>query len=173
VVKEFVRGAAVSESDVHPFRKHFEDLAVGDSLLTHRRTVGEADIVAFGGISGDYFYMHFDELAAKESAFGQRIAHGLLVLSIASGLGIQTGMYTGTNLAFLGIEDWRFVGVVLFGDTIRLRSTVTEVRRTSKGDRGIVKLAEEIVNQRDEVVQKGVFVSLMAARESVTDGAGS
>ena len=70
VTGEYVRGAAVNEGEVHPFRKHFEDLAVGDSLLTHRRTVSEADIVAFGGISGDFFYMHFDEIAAKQSAFG-------------------------------------------------------------------------------------------------------
>jgi len=60
----------------HPFRRYFEELQIGESLLTHRRTVGEADIVAFGGLSGDYFYMHFDEIAAKESPFGKRIAHG-------------------------------------------------------------------------------------------------
>jgi hypothetical protein len=60
----------VIETEVHPFRRHFEDLQIGESLLTHRRTVSEADIVAFGGLSGDYFYMHFDEIAAKESQFG-------------------------------------------------------------------------------------------------------
>src|SRR6185295_8197179 len=81
VTGEYVRGAARQESELHPFRKHFEDLKVGDSLLTHRRTVSEADIVAFGGISGDYFYMHFDEVAANESPFGKRIAHGYFVLS--------------------------------------------------------------------------------------------
>jgi oxepin-CoA hydrolase/3-oxo-5,6-dehydrosuberyl-CoA semialdehyde dehydrogenase len=68
VTGEYVRGAALHEGPLHPFRKHFEELAVGDSLLTHRRTVSEADIVAFGGISGDFFYMHFDAIAAKESA---------------------------------------------------------------------------------------------------------
>ncbi|MDB5760123.1 MAG: bifunctional protein PaaZ/MaoC/YdbN, partial [Burkholderia sp.] len=76
VTGEYLRGAALRESEVHPFRRYFEDLQIGDSLLTHRRTVGEADIVAFGGLSGDYFYMHFDEIAAKESVFGKRIAHG-------------------------------------------------------------------------------------------------
>jgi len=75
VTNEYVRGAKLKESDLHPFRKYFDDLKVGDSLLTHRRTISEADITAFGGISGDYFYMHFDEVAAKESPFGQRIAH--------------------------------------------------------------------------------------------------
>ena len=151
----------------------FEDFEVGATFETAARTITEADVVAFSGISGDYNPLHTDAEFARGTVFGERIAHGLLVLSIASGLGIQTGIYTGTNLAFLGIEDWRFVGVVLFGDTIRMRSTVTEVRRTSKGDRGIVKLAEEVLNQRDEVVQKGVFVSLMAARETPADGAGA
>ena len=87
VTGEYVRGAKLQRiASVHPFRKHFEDLQIGDSLLTHRRTVGEADIVAFGGISGDYFYMHFDEIAAKETPFGKRIAHGYFVLSAAAGL---------------------------------------------------------------------------------------
>jgi oxepin-CoA hydrolase / 3-oxo-5,6-dehydrosuberyl-CoA semialdehyde dehydrogenase len=91
VTGEHVRGARVTESEVHPFRKHFEDLQVGDSLLTHRRTVSEADIVAFGGISGDFFYMHFDAIAARDSAFGQRIAHGYFVLSAAAGLFVSPG----------------------------------------------------------------------------------
>src|SRR4029079_3292797 len=74
------------EGDVHPFRKPFEELAIGDSLLTHRRTVREADIVAFGGLSGGLFCIHSGEIAARESAFGQRIAHGYFVLSAAAGL---------------------------------------------------------------------------------------
>ncbi|MBA4094531.1 MAG: phenylacetic acid degradation bifunctional protein PaaZ, partial [Candidatus Accumulibacter sp.] len=86
VTGEYVRGGAVKESDLHPFRRHFEDLEVGHSLLTHRRTVSEADIVNFGGVSGDYFYMHFDAIAARDTQFGQRIAHGYFVLSAAAGL---------------------------------------------------------------------------------------
>ena len=74
VTREYVRGAKVQEDTLHPFRKWFDELAIGDSLLTHRRTVSEADIVAFGGVSGDFFYMHFDEIAAKQSQFGKRIA---------------------------------------------------------------------------------------------------
>ncbi|MGZ5157596.1 MAG: phenylacetic acid degradation bifunctional protein PaaZ, partial [Caldimonas sp.] len=102
VTGEYVRGAALNEGGVHPFRKHFEELAVGDSLLTHRRTVGEADIVAFGGISGDFFYMHFDAIAAKESAFGQRIAHGYFVLSAAAGLFVSPA--PGPVLANYGLD---------------------------------------------------------------------
>ncbi|MBA4094727.1 MAG: phenylacetic acid degradation bifunctional protein PaaZ, partial [Candidatus Accumulibacter sp.] len=86
VTGEYVRGGAVKESELHPFRRHFEELEIGHSLLTHRRTVSEADIVNFGGVSGDYFYMHFDEIAAKDTQFGKRIAHGYFVLSAAAGL---------------------------------------------------------------------------------------
>ncbi|HEX4511292.1 MAG TPA: phenylacetic acid degradation bifunctional protein PaaZ, partial [Burkholderiaceae bacterium] len=92
ITGEHVRGGAVRESEIHPFRRCFEDLTVGDSLLTHRRTVAEADIVNFGGISGDYFYMHFDEIAARDSTFGKRIAHGYFVLSAAAGLFVSPGV---------------------------------------------------------------------------------
>ena len=143
---------------------HFEDFEVGATFSTAARTITEADVVAFCGVSGDFNPLHTDREFAKTTPFGEPIAHGLLVLSVASGLGVQTGMFTGTNLAFLGIEDWRFVGAVKPGDTIRMESTVLETRRTSKGDRGVVKIQQEIRNQRDEVVQSGVFVSLMAAR---------
>jgi oxepin-CoA hydrolase/3-oxo-5,6-dehydrosuberyl-CoA semialdehyde dehydrogenase len=121
VTGEHVRGAGVRESDLHPFRKYFEDLVVGDSLLTHRRTASEADIVAFGGLSGDYFYMHFDEIAAKESPFGKRIAHGYFVLSAAAGLFVSPA--PGPVLANYGLDTLRFVKPVGMGDTIRARLT--------------------------------------------------
>ncbi|MEP7283679.1 MAG: phenylacetic acid degradation bifunctional protein PaaZ, partial [Rubrivivax sp.] len=107
VTGEYVRGAARTESEVHPFRRHFEDLKIGEGLTTHRRTVTEADIVAFGGISGDYFYMHFDAVAAKDSAFGQRIAHGYFVLSAAAGLFVSPA--PGPVLANYGLDTLRFV----------------------------------------------------------------
>ncbi|MEO5845539.1 MAG: phenylacetic acid degradation bifunctional protein PaaZ, partial [Caldimonas sp.] len=132
VTGEYVRGAALSEGDVHPFRKHFEELAVGDSLLTHRRTVSEADIVAFGGISGDFFYMHFDEIAAKDSAFGQRIAHGYFVLSAAAGLFVSPA--PGPVLANYGLDTLRFTKPVAIGDTIRARLTCKRKIDRSKKD---------------------------------------
>jgi acyl dehydratase len=143
---------------------YFEDFEVGARFSTTARTITEADVVLFAGLSGDFNPLHVDHESSRKGPFGAPIAHGLLVLSVASGLGVQTGIYTGTNLAFLGIEDLRFVGAVRFGDTIRMESTVIETRRTSKPDRGIVKIAQEIKNQDDEVVQTAVFVSLMAAR---------
>ncbi|HWI12199.1 MAG TPA: phenylacetic acid degradation bifunctional protein PaaZ, partial [Burkholderiaceae bacterium] len=117
VTGEHIRGAKVNESETHPFRRWYEDLSIGDSLLTHRRTVFDADIVAFGGISGDYFYMHFDEIAARESAFGKRIAHGYFVLSAAAGLFVSPA--EGPVLANYGLDTLRFVKPVAIGDTIR------------------------------------------------------
>ncbi|HEY9065552.1 MAG TPA: phenylacetic acid degradation bifunctional protein PaaZ [Burkholderiaceae bacterium] len=165
---EYVRGAAVRESDVHPFRKHFEELQVGDSLLTHRRTVSEADIVAFGGISGDYFYMHFDEIAAKESAFGKRIAHGYFVLSAAAGLFVSPA--PGPVLANYGLDTLRFVKPVAIGDTIRARLTCKRKIDRRKKDangrgQGVVAWDVEVTNQDGELVASYDILTLVAKKE--------
>ena len=165
VTGEYVRGAALNEGDVHPFRKHFEELAVGDSLLTHRRTVSEADITAFGGISGDFFYMHFDEIAAKESAFGQRIAHGYFVLSAAAGLFVSPA--PGPVLANYGLDTLRFVKPVAIGDTIRARLTckrkIDRDRKDAQGKgQGVVAWDVEVTNQNSEVVASYDILTLVA-----------
>jgi len=167
VTGEYVRGAALNQGDVHPFRKHFEELAVGDSLLTHRRTVSEADIVAFGGISGDFFYMHFDEIAAKESAFGQRIAHGYFVLSAAAGLFVSPA--PGPVLANYGLDTLRFVKPVAIGDTIRARLTCKRKIDRNKKDaqgrgQGVVAWDVEVTNQLGEVVASYDILTLVAKR---------
>ena len=165
VTGEYVRGATLSEGSIHPFRKHFEELAVGDSLLTHRRTVSEADIVAFGGISGDFFYMHFDEIAAKESAFGQRIAHGYFVLSAAAGLFVSPA--PGPVLANYGLDTLRFVKPVAIGDTIRARLTckrkIDRNRKDAQGKgQGVVAWDVEVTNQDGEVVASYDILTLVA-----------
>jgi oxepin-CoA hydrolase/3-oxo-5,6-dehydrosuberyl-CoA semialdehyde dehydrogenase len=167
VTREYVRGGRVSESEVHPFRRHFEDLSVGDSLLTHRRTVTEADIAAFGGISGDFFYMHFDEIAARDSAFGRRIAHGYFVLSAAAGLFVSPG--PGPVLANYGLETLRFVKPVGIGDTIRARLTckrkVDRQKRDDKGiGQGVVAWDVQVMNQQDELVASYEILTLVAKR---------
>jgi len=167
VTGEYVRGARVRESDVHPFRRHFEDLQIGDSLLTHRRTVTEADIVAFGGISGDYFYMHFDEIAARESPFGQRIAHGYFVLSAAAGLFVSPA--PGPVLANYGLDTLRFVKPVAIGDTIRARLTVKRKidrnRKDAKGvGQGVVAWDVEVSNQNGELVASYDILTLVQKR---------
>ncbi len=167
ITGEHIRGAKVNESEVHPFRRWYEDLAIGDSLLTHRRTVGEADIVAFGGISGDYFYMHFDAIAAKESPFGKRIAHGYFVLSAAAGLFVSPA--PGPVLANYGLDTLRFVKPVPIGDTIRARLTCKRKTDRQKKDangvgQGVVAWDVEVTNQDGELVASYDILTLVAKR---------
>jgi oxepin-CoA hydrolase/3-oxo-5,6-dehydrosuberyl-CoA semialdehyde dehydrogenase len=167
VTGEYMRGAALRENDVHPFRRHFEDLQVGDSLLTHRRTVSEADIVAFGGISGDYFYMHFDEIAAKESPFGKRIVHGYFVLSAAAGLFVSPA--PGPVLANYGLDTLRFVKPVGIGDTIQARLTckrkIDRNRKDAKGvGQGVVAWDVAVTNQDGEIVASYDILTLVAKK---------
>jgi oxepin-CoA hydrolase/3-oxo-5,6-dehydrosuberyl-CoA semialdehyde dehydrogenase len=167
VTGEYVRGGAVKETDLHPFRRYFEDLEIGHSLLTHRRTVSEADIVNFGGISGDFFYMHFDEIAAKDSQFGKRIAHGYFVLSAAAGLFVSPA--PGPVLANYGLDNLRFVAPVAIGDTIRARLTCKrKVDRNRTDERGIgqgvVAWDVQVTNQNDELVASYDILTLVQKR---------
>ncbi|WP_440533607.1 phenylacetic acid degradation bifunctional protein PaaZ [Variovorax sp. YR566] len=171
ITGEHVRGAAVRESDVHPFRRYFEDLRIGDSLLTHRRTVGEADIVAFGGISGDYFYMHFDEVAAKQSPFGKRIAHGYFVLSAAAGLFVSPS--PGPVLANYGLDTLRFTKPVGIGDTIQARLTCKRKIDRNKKDasgqgQGVVAWDVEVTNQDGELVASYDILTLVSKKPETT-----
>ena len=117
---EWVRGAPVVEHPVHPFRKYFEQLQLGDSLLTARRTVTEADIVNFACLSGDHFYAHMDKIGAADSLFGERVAHGYFVVS-AAGLFVDAAV--GPVIANYGMENLRFIEPVKIGDTIQVRLT--------------------------------------------------
>jgi oxepin-CoA hydrolase/3-oxo-5,6-dehydrosuberyl-CoA semialdehyde dehydrogenase len=166
VTGEYVRGAAVQESELHPFRKWFDDLAIGDSLLTHRRTVSEADIVNFGGVSGDYFYMHFDEIAAKTSPFGKRIAHGYFVLSAAAGLFVSPAQ--GPVLANYGLDTLRFVKPVGIGDTIQARLTckrkIDKPARKDQPAQGVVAWDVQVTNQDGELVASYDILTLVLKR---------
>lgn len=167
VTGEYVRGGAVKETEVHPFRRHFEDLEIGHSLLTHRRTVSEADIVNFGGVSGDYFYMHFDEIAARDTQFGKRIAHGYFVLSAAAGLFVSPA--PGPVLANYGLDNLRFVAPVAIGDTIRARLTCkrkVDRNRTDEQGRGqgVVAWDVQVTNQNDELVASYDILTLVQKR---------
>lgn len=121
ISKQWVRGAKVEEDRIHPFRKYFEELQPGDSLLTPRRTMTEADIVNFACLSGDHFYAHMDKIAAAESIFGERVVHGYFVLSAAAGLFVDAGV--GPVIANYGLESLRFIEPVKPGDTIQVRLT--------------------------------------------------
>ena len=134
-------------------RRYFDDIQVGEEYESPGRTVTETDIVLFAGLSGDYNVLHTDAEFMKKSIFGERIAHGLLGLTIQSGLFYRTGRVFAT-LAFVGLK-WKFKGPIKIGDTIRLRAKVTAKKETSKPDRGVITVERTVVNQRGEVVQEG------------------
>jgi oxepin-CoA hydrolase/3-oxo-5,6-dehydrosuberyl-CoA semialdehyde dehydrogenase len=167
VTGEYIRGATLIQTDVHPMRKAFEDLQIGESLLTEPRTITEADVQAFGDLTGDTFYMHFDDEAAKASPFGQRIAHGYLVLSAAAGLFVWTA--PGPLLANYGLDTLRFTKPVALGDTIRARLTAKrKVDRMKLGadgkGQGVVAWDVEVTNQSGEVVASYDILTLVAKR---------
>ncbi|MDH0732021.1 phenylacetic acid degradation bifunctional protein PaaZ [Pseudomonas sichuanensis] len=167
VTGEYVRGAEVIETEVHPFRRHFDDLRIGESLLTHRRTVTEADLVNFGCLSGDHFYMHFDEIAAKQSQFGKRIAHGYFVLSAAAGLFVSPG--EGPVLANYGLDTLRFITPVGIGDTIQARLTckrkIDQGKTSPQGQpQGVVAWDVEVSNQDGELVASYDILTLVVKR---------
>ena len=173
VAREHVRGARTIDAEVHPFRRHFDELRVGESLLTHRRTVTEADIVNFGGVSGDYFYMHFDDIAARDTDFGRRIAHGYFVLSAAAGLFVSPA--PGPVLANYGLDTLRFTKPVPIGDTIQARLTckrkIDRNRRDSRGvGQGVVVWDVEVRNQDGELVASYDILTLVAKRAQPEQG---
>ncbi len=144
---------------------YFEDFQVGERFTTPARTVTEADLVNFAGVSGDYNPIHTDAEFAKTTPFGQRIAHGLLVLAMLTGLRQRTGQFEGTLIAWLEIRSYRFLKPVFIGDTIHGETEILEKRETSKPDRGLLVQRVRVLNQRGEVVQEGEFVTLVRRRE--------
>jgi acyl dehydratase len=147
-------------------RLYFEDMEVGRSWVSPRRTITEADVSAFAGLAGDFNPLHVDEVFAATVPFGRRVAHGALVLSIATGLRQQMPIFRGSIRALLELRSWRFLRPVFFGDTVTTVTTVDSVRETSKPDQGVVVQRVEVVNQDGEVVQSGELVSLMVRREA-------
>lgn len=147
--------------------RFLEDLQPGDRFTGPARTITETDVVAFAGLSGDFNPIHTDVEFAKNTPYRQRVVYGLLVLSMMTGLLDRAGLFSGTAIAMLGIRDWRFVAPVFIGDTIRFRLTITDVRRTRRGDRGVVRRHFEILNQEDAVVQAGHVDVMVRARGTV------
>jgi 3-hydroxybutyryl-CoA dehydratase len=146
-----------------PHGLYFEDYAVGQSLMTQGRTITEADVVNFAALSGDWNSIHTNAVSAAEGMFGERIAHGLLGLSIATGLAERTGLMRETVIAFMGL-DWKFKGVIKLGDTITARLTVAECRAMRRLGGGIITFDVELLNQRSEAVQRGTWSMLVKSR---------
>lgn len=140
----------------------FEDLRPGDEWQSPARTVTEADVVAFAGLSGDFNPLHVDHHAARSGPFGRPVAHGLLGLALASGLTSHAPRVD--TLAFLGILEWRFLAPIGFGDTIHVLTRVEALEARSRGRRGVVTWFRQLVNQHGTVVQQGRTQTLVRSR---------
>lgn len=167
--QQWVRGARVQEDAIHPFRKYFEELQPGDSLLTHRRTLTETDIVNFACLSGDHFYAHMDKIGAEASFFGERVVHGYFVIAAAAGLFVDAGV--GPVIANYGMENLRFLLPVKPGDTIQARltcqqKTLKRQRSAEEQATGVVQWAVEITNQHQEAVALYSILTLVARKNS-------
>jgi len=150
--------------------RYFEEFEIGDEMVSFARTITESDIVAFAGLTGDWNPLHTDAIYAAETMFGQRIAHGLLVLSIASGLANRLGFVEGTAEAFMGL-DWKFRAPIFIGDTIHLTARVTEKKPMRRLGGGIVTLQVKVINQEGKVAQKGNWRVLVRSRPQDADAA--
>jgi 3-hydroxybutyryl-CoA dehydratase len=143
---------------------YFEEFAAGQTIVTAGRTVTEHDVVAFAGLSGDFNQLHTDAEFAKSTPFGQRVAHGLCVLSIVSGLAVQSGVMEGTILAFREISEWKFSQPVFIGDTIHAELQVAETKPFPRLGGGLVGITLNVKNQNGETVHRGKWHVLMASR---------
>ena len=168
VCKEYIRGSETREDVIHPFRKYFDEIQIGDTLFTHKRTVTEADIVNFAGISGDFFYAHTDETALEGSIFEKRVAHGYFIISAAAGLFVDPKK--GPVLANYGLDSLRFTQPVYVGDTIGVQLTCK--RKTKKENKegqipqGVVEWDVDVKNQRGETVATETVLTLVARKEA-------
>ena len=143
----------------------FEEFEIGQQIITSARTITETDIVQFSGLSGDFNQIHIDAVYAGESVFGQRVAHGLLVLSIASGLAVQSGFMEGTIMAFREIENWKFSKPVFIGDTVHVELEITDLKALPRLGGGAVTLKLTVLNQDNDRVHSGTWTALMASQE--------
>lgn len=147
--------------------RYFEDFEIGDAMETAGRTVTESDVMRFAALSGDYNELHTNAEHASHTMFGERIAHGLLGLSIASGLSAGLGFAEGTVEAFISLE-WKFRAPIKFGDTIRARLEVKQKKEMARLGGGFVILDVVVRNQDDDTVQKGSWTLLIkSAPESL------
>lgn len=143
---------------------YFEEFSVGQKIASVGRTVTEGDIMTFAGLTGDYNQIHTDAAFAATTQFGQRIAHGLLGLSIAVGLLMRTGVLEGTVLAFREIVEWKFVKPVFIGDTLRVEMEVKELKAMPRIGGGQALVALDVKNQKDETLMRGTLAVLVASK---------
>lgn len=146
--------------------KYFEDLVVGEEYVSPGRTVTEADLVIYTGLSGDYNQLHTDEEYCKStSLYKKRVVHGLFALTLVEGLKSRVGYFEGTSLASLEWR-WRFLKPLFIGDTLTVHWSISEKRETGEKDRGIITESVRLLNQNDEVFGEGEHLVLMQRRNT-------
>lgn len=142
----------------------FEEFEVGQKIRTTGRTVTETDVVNFAGVSADFNEVHTNAEYGKGTPFGQRIAHGLLGLSIASGLAWQTGILEGTIIAFRQIDSWKFIKPVFFGDSVHVELEILETKAIPRLGGGSVIIELDVKNQDGDTVMKGQWTTLIMSK---------
>ena len=170
ITGQHIKGAQTEEASVHPFKKYFEELRVGEALTTEKRTVTPKDVEDFANLTGDHFYAHTDTDAAARSMFGKIVAHGYFVLSATAGLFVHPD--EGPVLLNYGLEDLRFTAPVFPGDTIQAklivkRKTRRQKRETDKDPYGMVWFAVEVTNQENILVAEYTILTLVKRKEKL------
>lgn len=146
--------------------KYYEEFRVGEEHVSPGRTVTEADLVMYAGLSGDYNQLHTDEEYCKRlGVFGKRIVHGLFALTLVEGLKSRIGHFEGTSLASMEWK-WRFLKPLFIGDTVYTKWRISAKRETRKSDRGIITEFVQLVNQHDEVLGEGEHLVMMQKKNS-------
>jgi acyl dehydratase len=153
----------MTELAYQPRGLYFEDFEIGQTVVTAGRTVTEADIVTFAGLSGDFNQIHTDAAYSANYDFGQRIAHGLLVQSIATGLAVRTGVIEGTVLAFRELSA-KFSLPTFIGDTVHVVIEITAKKALRRLGGGNVTMKYSVINQDDKVVQRGDWIMLVKSK---------
>ncbi len=158
-------GSVMSQD--RPRGLYFEEFEEAVDLVSPGRTITETDIQIFAGLTGDYTQIHTNVEFCKDTVFGQRVAHGLLGLSIASGLGARLGFIEGTAVALREVS-WKFTGPIFIGDTIHLKVVVSNKKAMPRLGMGLVTFDASLINQKDEVVQKGEWKALIQSQDAKT-----
>jgi 3-hydroxybutyryl-CoA dehydratase len=156
----------MSFTDHHLF---FDDVAVGQKWMSLGRTLTEADIVGFAGISGDFNPIHMDHEFARTTPYRRPIAHGLLIWSIASGLGLHAPPMR--TMAFMKVCEWNFREPVFIGDTIRCEAAVVAKAERARGRRGVITWKRTVFNQSNHTVQEGIIETLVEGRANLARNA--
>jgi len=143
---------------------YFEEFEVGQKIISVGRTVTESDIVIFAGLSGDFNQIHTDVEYSKATQYGRRVAHGLLGMSIASGLAMRTGILENTVIFFREIDKWKFNKPIFIGDTVHVELEVAETKAVPRIGGGSVVITVDVRNQNGETTMKGNWIVLVMSK---------